>query len=80
MKMDYLSTKDRYEKQLADNEKNYKPAFTKIETLLKMPATELNEPAIVKQDPNDHLSYLFTDDNDGFGKILKFKPNHRYFQ
>ena len=78
MKMDYLEIKARYEKQLADNEKNYKPAFTKIETLLKKPATELNEHAIVKQDPNDYLSYLFTDDNDGFGKIL-IKPNPGYF-
>ena len=78
MKMDYLDSKARYEKQLAENEKNYKPAFAKIETLLKMPATELNEPAIVKQDPNDYLSYLFTDDNDGFGRVL-IKPNPGYF-
>lgn len=78
MKMDYLPSKERYEKLLADNEKNYKPAFLKIENLLKMPVSELSQPAIVKQDSNDHLSYLFTDDNDPFGKIL-IKPNPAYF-
>lgn len=78
MKMDYQSTKDRYEKLLAENEKKYKPVFDKINQLLKMPADELNRQAIVKDDPNDHLSYLFTDDNDPFGKIL-IKPNPAYF-
>ncbi|MFI5128505.1 MAG: hypothetical protein ACHQFX_00880 [Chitinophagales bacterium] len=78
MRMDYLPVKERYDKHLAENEKNYKPAFAKIETLLKMPAIELAQPAIVKQDPNDHLSYLFTDDNDGFGRVL-IKPNPGYF-
>jgi len=78
MKMDYQQTKERYEKLLADNEKKYKPAFDKIETQLKMPAQELNQQAIVKIDPNDYLSYLFTDSNDPFGKIL-IKPNPGYF-
>lgn len=78
LKMDYQSTKERYEKLLAENEKNHKPAFTKIESLLRMPANELSQPAIVKEDPNDHLSYLFTDDNDPFGEIL-IKPNPAYF-
>jgi len=78
MKMDYLPSKERYEKLLADNEKNFKPAFLKIESLLKMSVSEMNQPAIVKQDPNDHLSYLFTDDNDPFGKVL-IKPNPAYF-
>lgn len=78
MEMDYLSTKERYEKLLADNEKNYKPAFDKINTQLKMPAAELNQQAIVKDDPNDHFSYLFTTDDDGFGKVL-IKPNPGYF-
>lgn len=78
MKMDYLSTKERYEKLIADNEKTYKPAFDKINTQLKISADELNKQAIVKDDPNDHLSYLFTDDNDPFGKIL-IKPNPGYF-
>lgn len=78
MKMDYTDTKARYEKLIADNEKVYKPAFAKIETLLKMSAIELNQQAIVKEDPADHLSYLFTDDNDPFGKIL-IKPNPGYF-
>ncbi len=78
MKMDYRQIKDRYEKYLADNEKNYKPAFEKIDKQLKMPAAELNEQAIVTIDPKDHLSYLFTDDDDPFGKIL-IKPNPGYF-
>lgn len=78
MKMDYLSTKDRYEKLISTNENNYKPAFAKIATLLKMPATELSQPAIVKQDPHDYLSYLFLDENDPHGKIL-IKPNPTYF-
>lgn len=78
MKMDYLPSKERYEKLLAENEQSFKPAFLKIESLLKMPASELSQPAIVKRDPHDHLSYLFTDDNDPFGKVL-IKPNPAYF-
>ena len=78
VKMDYLQTKQRYEKQLADNDKQFKPAFKKIEEQLKMPPEELSEKAIVKIDPTDHLSYLFTNDVDGFGKIL-IKPNPAYF-
>ncbi|MHB1196619.1 MAG: hypothetical protein ACYC0A_07240 [Lutibacter sp.] len=78
MKMDYTDRKLRYEKLLSDNEKNYKPAFDKIDEHLKLPADELNKQAIVKDDPKDHLSYLFTDDNDPFGKIL-IKPNPGYF-
>ena len=76
--MDYQSTKDRYGKLLAENDKQYQSAFSKIESLLKHPASELSQPAIVKDDPNDHLSYLFTDDNDPNGKIL-IKPNSQYF-
>lgn len=78
MKMDYLSIKERYEKLLADNEKSYKPAFDKINEQLKRPADELNKQAIVKSDPGDYLSYLFTNDDDAFGKIL-IKPNPGYF-
>ena len=78
MKMDYLSIKERYEKLLADNEKTYKPGFEKIDEQLKLPADELNKQAIVKMDPHDRLSYLFTNDDDGFGKIL-IKPNPGYF-
>jgi len=78
MRMDYLQNKERYEKFLADNEKNFKHAFDKIDEQLKMPAAELNQQAIVKQDTKDHLSYLFTDDDDPFGQIL-IKPNPGYF-
>ena len=76
--MDYLPIKERYEKLLTDNEKQYKPAFDKIDAQLKMPADELSKQAIVKNDAHDHLSYLFTDDNDPFGKVL-IKPNPGYF-
>ena len=69
IKMDYQPGKERYEKLLADNEKNFQPAFAKLELLLKMPATELSQPAIVKIDPHDHLSYLFTDDEDHLEKF-----------
>ena len=43
-----------------------------------MPETELNQPAIVKKDPDDNLSYLFTNDDDPFGEVL-IKPNPGYF-
>lgn len=78
MKMDYLEIKDRYEKLLAENENKFNPVFDKLEAQLKLPATELNEQAIVKDDPYNHLSYLFTDANDPFRKIL-IKPNPEYF-
>ena len=78
MKMDDTDRKLRYEKLLSDNEKNYKSAFNKIDEQLKLPAEELNKQAIVKIDPYDYLSYLFTDDNDAFGKVL-IKPNPGYF-
>lgn len=78
VRMDYGETKKRYEKLLADNENEFKPAFKKIEEQLKMPPEELSEKAIVKIDPTDHLSYLFTNDDDGFGQIL-IKPNPGYF-
>lgn len=78
MKMDYLQIKARYEKLLAVNESKYAPAFTKIATQLRMTKDELSLPATVKDDPNDHLSYLFTTDDDPFGKTL-IKPNPAYF-
>lgn len=78
MKMDYLPTKERYGRLLAEIDTKYKPAFNKIDAMLKKPAAELNEPAIVKMDPNDGLSYLFTTENDPMGKIL-IKPNPSYF-
>lgn len=79
MRLDYLPIKERNEKALADNEKKFKPAFDKIDAQLKLPADELNKQAIVKMDPYDHLSFLFTDDSDGFGQVL-IKPNPAYFK
>jgi hypothetical protein len=76
--MDYGQIKARYEKLLADNETYFAPAFTAIETQFTMPAAELDKPAIVKSDPHHSLNYLFTTDEDPFGKIL-IKPNPSYF-
>jgi hypothetical protein len=59
-------------------EQDYKKALAKIELLLKMPSGESEQPAIVKQDPNDYLSFLFTNGDDAFGKVL-IKPNAGYF-
>jgi hypothetical protein len=78
MKKDYLPRKSKYEKQLADNDKIYAPAFASISNQLKMPATELSQPAIVKPDPNSTFNYLFTTDDDPLGKNL-IKPNPSYF-
>jgi len=62
----------------ARTEKEFKNALTKIETLMKMSAEELSQPAIVKRDPGDYLSFVFTKDEDAFGKVL-IKPNPGYF-
>jgi hypothetical protein len=45
---------------------------------MKMPSGESDLPAIVKQDPKDYLSFLFTTNDDAFGKVL-IKPNPGYF-
>ncbi|MFZ4771029.1 MAG: hypothetical protein ACOYLO_12680 [Ferruginibacter sp.] len=74
----FTATKIRYEKLLSENERKYQSAFDKIDSQLKKPADELQQQAIVKQDPNDYLSYLFTDKNDRFSEIL-IKPNPGYF-
>jgi hypothetical protein len=78
MKMAYLPTKERYGKHLSEIEKKYQPAFDRIESMLRLPASELAEPAIVAIDPKDHLAYLFTTAEDPMGKIL-IKPNPGYF-
>jgi len=62
----------------AKTEQDFKKALTKIETLLNMPSGESEQPAIVKQDPNDYLSFLFTTNEDAFGKVL-IKPSPGYF-
>jgi hypothetical protein len=78
MKMDYNNIKQRYEKLLAETDQKYRPAFLKIETLLGMDASALSQPSIVKNDPQDYLSYLFVDESDPMGEIL-IKPNPSYF-
>jgi hypothetical protein len=59
-------------------EQDFKKALAKIEALMKMLSGELDQPAIVKQDPNDYLSFLFTTNDDPFSKVL-IKPNPGYF-
>jgi hypothetical protein len=59
-------------------EQDFKKALAKIESFLKMPSSESDQPAIVKQDPNDYLSFLFTTNDDPFSKVL-IKPNPGYF-
>jgi hypothetical protein len=78
LKNDYQYNKDRFEKDVTRTEQNFNTALTKIETLLKMPSGELGQPAIVKKDSNDYLSYLFTTNEDKFGHIL-IRPNPGYF-
>jgi len=58
--------------------KDYNNALAKIETLLTASTGEVLQPVIVKKDPNDYLSYLFTSISDPFGKVL-IKPNPGYF-
>ncbi len=79
MKMEYENIKIRYNKLLQENKSRFKPAFDKIDKQLAMSPLELNQFAIVKDDPYDHLSYLFVDSNDPFRKIL-IKPNPTYFK
>lgn len=85
----YVSKKEFLEKQrlmlskalkdaAAGDQQNYKNALSKIENLMKMPGTDLSQPAIVRQDPHDYLSYQFTTDDDPFGRVL-IKPNPGYF-
>jgi hypothetical protein len=62
----------------AKTEQDFKKALTKIESLMKMLSGESDQPAIVKQDPNDYLSFLFTTNDDPFSKVL-IKPNPGYF-
>ncbi len=78
MKNSYLYNRDRFEKEIIKTEQNYKNALTKIETLLKTPTDESLQPVVVKKDPNDYLSYLFTTNSDAFSRVL-IKPNPGYF-
>jgi hypothetical protein len=65
-------------KSTGGSKKDYEKALTKLETLLTTATAESLQPVIVKKDPNDYLSYLFTTGNDPFGKVL-IKPNPGYF-
>lgn len=78
LKMDYQSVLDVNEKNRIKSENSYKAAYAKLEEQLRIPEEELRHIAIVKEDPQDYLNYLFTTDDDGFGKIL-IKPNPSYF-
>jgi len=59
-------------------EQDFKKALEKLETLMKMPSGESDQPAIVKQDTHDYLSFLFTTNDDPFARVL-IKPNPGYF-
>ena len=78
IRMDYEYIKGNTEKYIIETEEQFKNALDKIEIQLKMPPEELNQPSIVKDDPNDHLSYLFTTDDDPSGRVL-IQPNPGYF-
>ena len=65
-------------KSTGSSKKDYNNALTKIETLLTASTGEVLQPVIVKKDPNDYLSYLFTSISDPFGKVL-IKPNPGYY-
>ncbi len=78
LKNTYLYNKEKFEKTIIKTELDFKNTFASIETMLKMAPSELEQPAIVKQDPNDYLSYLFTTDDDPFGRVL-IQPNPGYF-
>jgi len=65
-------------KSTGTSKKDYNNALAKIETLLTGSTGEVLQPVIVKKDPNDYLSYLFTSISDPFGKVL-IKPNPGYF-
>ena len=78
LKNTYLFNKEKYEKGIIKSEQEFNNAFAGIEILLKMSASELEQPAIVRQDPHDYLSYQFTTDDDPFGRVL-IQPNPAYF-
>lgn len=78
LRLDYNQVKERYQKYLAENDEPFHAAINNINEQLKASASELNQPAIVKQDPHDHLSYLFTTEDDPFCRIL-IEPNPQYF-
>lgn len=78
LKLDYLPSRERYEKLLAETAKRYENAFKKITEGLQANKDDLNNPAIVKQDPQDGNNYLFTEATDPFCRIL-IKPNPSYF-
>ncbi len=78
LKNTYPYNKEKYEKGITKTEQEYKRVSEAIETKLKLASSDLDQPAIVKQDPNDYLSFLFTTDDDPFGRVL-IQPNPGYF-
>ncbi len=63
-----------YERTTADLRK----VINEMEEQLTGPAAELDQMAIVKNDPKRTYNYLFTDKDDPFAQILT-KPNRAYF-
>jgi hypothetical protein len=78
VKENYKTDEKIQKEKLAIALKGYDIALAKVETDLKMSASELSQQAIVKQDPNTVMSHLFTAADDPFAKIL-IKSNPDYF-
>ncbi len=78
IKDNYKTDENKQKEKLAIAMKGYDIALAKVEADLQMPTSELNQQAIVKQDPNTVMSHLFTNTNDPFAKIL-IKSNPDYF-
>lgn len=77
VKESYKTDEKIQKEKLALATKGYDIALAKVETDLKMSASELNEQAIVKQDPATVMSHLFTNANDPFAQILiKYNPDY----
>jgi len=79
LKTGYKPAMERFQKQLADNDKPYMATIADIDKQLQQPANELSRNAIVKQDPHNYLAFLFTEASDPMAKIL-IKPNTGYFK
>ncbi|MGA0559462.1 hypothetical protein ACO2Q8_22580 [Larkinella sp. VNQ87] len=70
--------KAELDQRLQKATQGFDAALAKVESYLKEPSAELAKPAIVKQDPQDFLSHLFTTPDDPFANV-PIKPNPAYF-
>jgi hypothetical protein len=79
LRLNYKPGLERQQKQLAGNAKPFEAAMEKIDGMLSLPASELEQIAIVKADPHGTYDYLFTDAKDPMAQIL-IKPDPGYFR